>query len=73
MNPLRVTKCICKKITFADVLDYAIEHNIKEVETLRENGICCTNCRMCEPYVRITLEKGQTTFEPGEYLKNRAG
>lgn len=73
MNPLRVTKCICKKITFAEIFVYASKHNITEVELLRERGVCCTNCRMCEPYVRMTLENGQTSFEPGAYLKNRAG
>lgn len=73
MNPFKVTKCVCKNTSFEEILEYASEHDITDIEDLRKVELCSTNCRMCDPYIRIVLEEGKTEFEPGAYLKNRAG
>jgi bacterioferritin-associated ferredoxin len=73
MTPFKVTKCVCKKISFEEIKQYCDEHGISEIEPLREQEICSTNCRMCDPYIRVMFETGETEFTPGAYLKNRAG
>ena len=73
MSSFKVTKCVCKNTTFEEIKAYSEKHGINDIEKLREAELCSTNCRMCDPYIRIMLEEGTTEFEPGAYLKNRAG
>ena len=73
MSSFKVTKCICCNITFEEILAYAKEHEKEDIDELRAADICSTNCRMCDPYIRITLTEGVTEFEPGAYLKQMTG
>lgn len=33
-------------------------------EQLRDTTKCASNCGMCEPYIRLMLQNGQTRFRP---------
>ncbi|HCD53236.1 MAG TPA: hypothetical protein DEQ34_12355 [Balneolaceae bacterium] len=73
MTPYRVTKCVCKKITFKEIKVYVEEHGVQDVEELRDAGVCSSKCRMCDPYIRLMMETGETEFKPGAFLGNKAG
>ena len=73
MNPYRVTKCVCKNITFKEIKVYAENHDMYSVEELRDAGICSSKCRMCDPYIRMMLKTGEIDFKPGAFLGNKAG
>ena len=73
MTELLVTHCICHWKSFEEIKDFASEHGYTTVRELQAADFCSTNCRMCEPYVDLTLKTGETAFEPGAYLKRKAG
>jgi bacterioferritin-associated ferredoxin len=60
-----VEHCICHKITFKDIQKTAAEKSISSVGELQKENICCTNCKLCVPYVELMLKTGVTTFEAG--------
>lgn len=62
----KVTKCICHDRSFEEVRDFARKNNLSTVDALQEKNFCSNSCRLCAPYVAITLETGQTEFTPGE-------
>lgn len=66
-----VSKCICYKRTFEEIREYVNEHDISSVEELQERNYCSNSCRLCVPYVEITLESGQTVFTPGEPFRKK--
>lgn len=66
-----VTECICYKRSFKEIERYAREHGISSVEELQERDYCSNSCRLCVPYVEITLETGQTVFSPGEPFRKK--
>ncbi|RNC85691.1 MAG: hypothetical protein ED557_02660 [Balneola sp.] len=68
MSRPKVTRCICYDISFAEVKKIAVDEGLTSVEELREKDICCNNCLMCEPYVELVLETGNTEFELGVFV-----
>lgn len=69
----KVVKCICHDRSFEEIKAYADAHNLMTVDELRNHDICSNGCRLCEPYVEVTLETGQIEFTPGEpYRKKRS-
>lgn len=59
-----VDRCICHQISFSDIKTIANERGLTTVQELRAEKICCTNCRLCEPYIRMLLESDKTSFQP---------
>lgn len=72
MSSFKVTKCVCSDITFEKVKEIASVEGYSTIEELQTHDISCTSCGLCEPYLEITLETGQTEFEPGEYLNKKS-
>tara|TARA_R110000868_G_scaffold304437_14_gene565192 strand:+ start:36442 stop:36663 length:222 start_codon:yes stop_codon:yes gene_type:complete len=69
MSNLLVNRCICHNKTFTEIKEYAEQEEITEVSELQAMDFCSNNCRMCEPYLELMFETGETAFEPGAYLK----
>ena len=67
---MSVNRCICHDVSFRDIKETASEKGIYSLEQLREEGICSTQCKLCEPYIREMLRTGQTSFEPGLFFKS---
>lgn len=68
MSRLLVTHCICYARSFAEIREIALKKGFTSVEELQMEDICSNSCQMCEPYVEMMLETGETAFEPGAYL-----
>jgi bacterioferritin-associated ferredoxin len=60
---MKVDRCICHEITFAEIKDIATENKLDCVKEIQQNGIACTNCKLCVPYVEMVLETGETIFD----------
>lgn len=71
MSRLLVKRCVCHDTTFVDIKEYASSEGFTTVDELRAVDYCSTKCRMCEPYIEMMFETGETAFEPGAYLKQR--
>lgn len=65
---MAVERCICHNIHFKDILEIAEKNGFSSVEELQEQEICCTNCKLCVPYIEKTLQTGITRFRPDDYL-----
>ncbi len=59
-----VNRCICSKISFAEIKEIADQNEYKSVKDLRDAGVCSIHCRICEPYVEKVLETGNVVFDP---------
>lgn len=62
-----VTKCVCKRLTFAEIKVIAAEQNITTLDELIKRKICSSECGMCQPYVKKMLVTGETEFRPGDH------
>lgn len=58
-----VDRCICANITFASLKKLADERSLT-LDQLKDCTGACTQCSMCEPYLRLMFETGRTTFVP---------
>ncbi|WP_234572542.1 (2Fe-2S)-binding protein [Rhodohalobacter sp. 614A] len=59
-----VDRCICHKISFADIKRITESRGLTTLEQLRAEKICSTNCKLCGPYIKKLLQTGRTSFEP---------
>lgn len=59
-----VNRCICHQISFSDIKTIANARGLTTVQELRAEKICSTNCRLCEPYIKMLLQSGNTSFKP---------
>ncbi len=71
MSGFKVNRCICQKVSFEQIKEYANEHQITDIKQLQAKEICSTKCHMCVPYVEMVLETGETEFEPGAYIRRK--
>jgi len=58
---MRIDRCICTGKSFEQLLKHAREHG----EDLQALGRSCgagARCGLCRPYLRQTLQTGQTVF-----------
>ncbi len=55
-----VERCICKDVSFARIAELRAEGYGFE-QTVERTG-CCTGCGLCEPYVRLVLQTGNTVL-----------
>ncbi len=60
-----ISRCICHKITFEELLRIAREKGLKTVEELQSENLGSTQCKLCEPYLKLMLETGRTSFPVG--------
>ncbi|MEM6333207.1 MAG: (2Fe-2S)-binding protein [Planctomycetota bacterium] len=58
---MRITRCVCTNLSFAKLLDKARDESLSLDQLVERTG-ACDGCGMCRPYVRETLETGQTVF-----------
>ncbi len=58
---MRVDRCVCKERSFADLRDLATREGLG-FEALRSRTGCAATCGLCEPYIRLMLRTGQTSF-----------
>lgn len=58
-----VTHCVCKEISFDHLLETSRELGL-DFDQLCDRTKCTTACGMCEPYIRLMLKTGQTSFKP---------
>jgi len=63
-----VDRCICLKISFADIKKIAEKKGYSSATELQTDGICCTDCKLCIPYVAEMLRTGKTEFTVGSAL-----
>lgn len=57
-----VDRCVCAGITFDELLRNSREHPGSLDDLKRRTG-CCLGCVLCEPYLRLAILTGQTSFE----------
>ena len=60
---MTVSRCVCYDISFEELKERSKENNLSFDELQQTTG-CSTGCGMCEPYVRLMLNTGQTSFQP---------
>ena len=60
-----INRCVCHDITFREIKEIAERRSLPAIEDLREEKICSTQCKLCDPYIREMLKTGQVSFEPG--------
>lgn len=58
---MAVDRCVCHDITFAELLRRARDAGIGFNELQQQTG-CATGCALCEPYIRLALKTGRSTF-----------
>ncbi len=68
---MKVDRCVCHEITFAEIKRIASEKHLSSVKEIEENRIACTNCKLCIPYVELVLETGETEFDKSARYRKR--
>lgn len=58
---MKVDRCVCHSLPFDQLKAVAAASNL-DFDALKERTRCCSNCSLCEPYVRRMLETGETAF-----------
>ncbi len=64
-----VTGCICHNRSFEEIKIFAMKNSLNSVEELRNRNYCGCGCGLCNPYIELVLETGETEFEPGEFRR----
>ena len=59
---LRIDRCMCFGVPFADLAEVAAETGADTVAGLQEHALFGRKCALCHPYVRRMLRTGQTVF-----------
>lgn len=59
---MRIDRCVCHKVTFAEIRDWRVEHPRAGFEEVQRRFRCGTGCGLCAPYVRRLLRTGQVVF-----------
>ena len=60
-RPVLVSRCICMRMPFDQLLPLARAGRWDLADVLRETG-CGAQCGLCRPYLRRMLRTGQTAF-----------
>ena len=56
-----VDRCVCHNIPFTE-LKRLVDAGTTSLDQLAAAPKCCTGCGMCDPYVRLLIATGQTSF-----------
>lgn len=59
---IRIDRCHCFQVGFADLKEIASETGAGSVEELQQHVAFGLRCRLCHPYVRRMLATGETEF-----------
>lgn len=59
---VRIDRCYCFQVTFAEMKEVAARRGAKSVEELQQHLQFGLQCRLCHPYARRMLETGETVF-----------
>lgn len=57
-----VTRCVCHNVPFEQLREITAREGLG-FQALRERTRCASACGMCEPYIRVMLSTGQTSFK----------
>ncbi len=60
---MRVYRCVCDDVTFAELKKLADSKEIRTVTNLQKDRPFGRSCGLCVPYVRRMLEDGSTEFD----------
>ena len=60
-RPVLVSRCICMRMPFDQLLPLARAGGWDLADVMRETG-CGAQCGLCRPYLRRMLRTGQTAF-----------
>lgn len=58
---MTVDRCVCREKSFAELKSLAEREGL-DFESLRDRTGCGASCGLCEPYVRLMLRSGRTSF-----------
>lgn len=61
MSAIHITRCVCRRMPFADLAPLARTRGWSLDAVMRETG-CGDQCGLCRPYLRQMLLTGQTEF-----------
>lgn len=59
---MAVDRCVCFRITFAELLELAERHGARTVDELQDHVDFGLSCRSCLPYVKEALRTGKTAL-----------
>lgn len=59
---MRIDRCVCFNVPFADLAEVARQTGAASVEGLQAHRRFGQKCRLCHPYVRRMLRTGETAF-----------
>jgi NAD(P)H-nitrite reductase large subunit len=59
-TPIRVDRCVCAGVTFAELLDLHRESGLGFRELVERTG-ASRSCGLCTPYIQATLDTGHTS------------
>ena len=60
---MRVYRCVCDDVTFAELKMLAEAKKIRTVQNLQQDRSFGRSCGLCLPYARQMLEDGSTEFD----------
>ena len=61
-HSLRIDRCVCVNVTFAQMRAFADDRGAADVAQLRSAFGCAENCGLCEPYIKRMLESRTVIF-----------
>jgi len=59
---MRIDRCVCFDVPFAELADVATETGASSVEALQAHRRFGQKCGLCRPYVRRMLRTGEVVF-----------
>ena len=57
-----IDRCLCFRLTFAELQQIAAEKGSRSLEELQKHVVFGQKCKLCHPYVRKMLKTGETVF-----------
>ena len=61
-RPIRIDRCVCSDVTFAELRGVADLHGAGSLEDLQAIAGVGMNCGLCKPYIRNMLRTGTVVF-----------
>ena len=59
---IRIDRCVCFDVTFAELKEVSDRTGADSVEDLQREREFGLRCRLCHPYVKRMLRTGETVF-----------
>lgn len=61
-HSLRIDRCVCVQVTFAQMRAFADTHGVADVAQLSNTFGCAQRCGLCEPYIEQMLKSRTVVF-----------